>query len=274
MKEFRLKRGEKLLEIIKSFSATEKQLDEFYEEAVLAYKKIFNRLSLGDRTYLTLASGGSFGTKYSHEFPTLTSAGEDTRYVHKKKDIAINKEVLNGETLENLGIKKEELVEEKSIEVGNIYKLGTFYSKPLGLSYRTEKGEDKPVVMGSYGIGLGRVMGTIVEVFADDKGIVWPESIAPFRFHLVEVLGSGEDVSFIKNSAKNLYEKLGGLNGNVLYDDRDIRVGEKFGDSDLIGIPWRVVVSGRTIESDLYEVKNRATSIVKMLSLNELLSLS
>lgn len=270
--ELRAKSGifrgrEFLMKDLYSFSATEDQLDAFYEKAIVAYKKIFERVGLGERTYLTLASGGTFGTKYSHEFQTLTSAGEDSIYIHQEKKIAINKEVLNEDTLRELDIQKTELVEERAVEVGNIYKLGTFYSKPLELVFKDEKGETKPVIMGSYGIGLGRLMGTLVEVFSDDHGIIWPESVAPFAIHLV-VLNS--DDAKTKKYADDLYAKLSQSGKEVLYDDRDARPGEKFADSDLIGIPKRVVVSKKNLENGMLEVKDRKTGVVAMMSESDL----
>lgn len=268
--ELRAKSGlfrgrEFLMKDLYSFSKTQAELDAFYEKAIEAYKKVFQRVGLGDRTYLTLASGGSFGTKYSHEFQTLTSAGEDTIYIHKDKNIAINDEVLNDETLSSVGVSKAALVAAKSVEVGNIYKLGTFYSEPLGLTFKNENGKDEPVIMGSYGIGLGRVMGAIVEVLADDKGIVWPESVSPFGAHLISLCKESSDVA----QADKLYEDLTKQGIEVLYDDRDARAGEKFADSDLIGIPARVVVSPKTLEKKSVEVKKRTSDKAELVSLKE-----
>lgn len=250
-----------------SFSRTQEELDEFYEKAIAAYRRVFERAGIGGKTYMTLASGGVFGTKYSHEFQTLTDAGEDTIYVHEGKKIAVNKEVLTDETLRDLGVARGELTEAKSIEVGNIYKLGTFYSEPQGLKFRDEDGTEKPVVMGSYGIGLGRVMGTIVEVFADERGLVWPEAVAPFRVHLVELSG-GEDV---KKEAAELYRELTQAGIETLWDDRDLRAGEKFADSDLIGIPLRVVVSQKTLAEGTLECVERASGHTAHRSLSELI---
>lgn len=265
--ELRAKSGifrgrEFLMKDLYSFSKTQEELDIFYEKAIAAYKKIFERLGLGNITYLTLASGGTFGTRYSHEFQTLTGAGEDTIYVHKEKQIAINGEVLNPETLSLLGITREELVTEKSVEVGNIYKLGKFYSAPLELNYKNESGENVPVIMGSYGIGIGRVMGTIVEALSDDRGLVWPESIAPFHIHLILI---ADKEGKVKKEADTLYEKLQAKGMEVLYDDRDTRAGEKFADSDLIGIPLRIVISEKTLEKGEVETKDRMTGKVDMI---------
>ncbi|MCK9352207.1 MAG: aminoacyl--tRNA ligase-related protein [Candidatus Paceibacterota bacterium] len=245
-----------------SFSATEADLDAFYEKAKQAYKNIFERCGLGDRTFVTFASGGVF-SKYSHEFQTLSDAGEDTIYLSREKGIAVNKEVLNDEVLNDLGLKRDELEEVHSIETGNIFKLGTRFSEPIGLHYKNENGEQKPVIMGSYGIGPGRLMGTIVESFADEKGIVWPESIAPFKVHLIDLRE--------KDASDKLYDKLINVGVEVLYDDRDASAGEKFGGSDLLGMPYRVVVSSKTLASGKFEVKVRKSGEVLMLSQEELL---
>ncbi|TRZ52656.1 prolyl-tRNA synthetase [bacterium] len=244
-----------------SFSATQEDLDVFYEKAKQAYKNIFDQAGIGELTFITFASGGVF-SKYSHEFQTLSEAGEDTIYLSREKGIAVNKEVLNDEVLNDLGLNREELTEVHSIETGNIFKLGTRFSAPIGLNYKDENGEQKPVIMGSYGIGPGRLMGTIVESFADDKGIVWPESVAPFRVHLIDLRE--------KEVSDGLYKKLTDAGIEVLYDDRDQSAGEKFGGSDLLGIPYRVVVSGKTVASEKFEVKVRRTGEVLMLSEAEL----
>ena len=270
--ELRAKSGifrsrEFLMKDLYSFSRTEDELNSFYESVIEAYRKIFARVGLGEKTFLTLASGGSFGTPFSHEFQTITEAGEDTIYIHKGKNIAINKEVLTDATLASVGISKDELTESRSIEIANIYKLGTFYSVPLRLSYKAEDGKDVPVVMGSYGIGLGRIMGAVVETFSDEKGIIWPKSITPFDFHLVLLDREG---STVKQSADALYEALTKKGAEVLYDDRDLRAGEKFADADLIGLPWRIVVSEKTLAQGKFEVHERSQGTTQMLSLEEL----
>lgn len=236
-----------------SFNKDEKEFRDFYEQSAAAYKRVFERVGLGDKTYRTFASGGSF-SKYSDEFQTVCNAGEDTIYVHSRKGIAVNKEVYNDEVLADLGLKKEELEEKKAIEVGNIFPLGTRFSDALGLTYKDEKGKDVPVVMGSYGIGPGRLMGTIVEVLSDEKGIVWPDEVAPFSVHLISITGGNEDVSA---EADRYYELLSESGIEVLYDDRDIRAGEKFADADLIGIPTRIVVSEKTMAEGGVEVSSR-----------------
>ncbi len=250
-----------------SFSKNEEEHNQFYEKIKQSYQNVFKRVGIGHITYLTFASGGSF-SKFSHEFQTITGAGEDTIYVDESKGIAINKEVYNDEVIESLGLKKEELVENRAIEVGNIFSLGTRFSEPFELKYKDEKGGENLVLMGSYGIGLGRLMGTIVEVLSDDRGIIWPESVAPFRVHLV-LLGNSDEV---KSRAENLYKLLNEKNIEVLFDDRtDVTAGEKFADSDLIGIPNRFVISERSIKEGGVEVKTRIEEKGRIVTEEELL---
>lgn len=249
-----------------SFSRSQEEHEVFYEKAKEAYIRIFDRLGLGDITYLTFASGGSF-SKFSHEFQTVTDIGEDTIYIHERKKIAINKEVFTDDVLNELGIKKEELVEKRAVEVGNIFSLSTKFSVPLDLTFTDEDGSVKPVIMGSYGIGPGRVMGTIVEHFADEKGIVWPENVAPFQVYLAPV---GRDES-VREHTEVVYKDLTGAGIKVIYDDRDVRPGEKFADADLMGIPYRVVVSEKTLAANQYEVKARTNDQAQLLDMTSLL---
>ncbi len=249
-----------------SFSIDEAQHNEFYERAKKSYQKIYKNVGLGAKTYLTFASGGTF-SKYSHEFQTISEAGEDIIYVDEEKNIAINKEVLTDEVLSDLNVNKDNLKETKAIEVGNIFSLGTKFSEPIGLTYKNKDGKEKKVFMGSYGIGIGRLMGTIVEVFADDKGIVWPESVAPFKIHLL-VLGTQ---SVVRSQADELYRKLQEAGVEVLYDERDIQPGQKFADADLIGIPCRVVISERSLKDGGVELKKRNEEKGKIVKIKNLL---
>ncbi|MBI4133035.1 prolyl-tRNA synthetase [Candidatus Uhrbacteria bacterium] len=256
--ELRAKSGimrtrEFIMKDLYSFSRNDAEFREFYETCAASYKRIFERAGIGQHTYRTFASGGSF-SKYSDEFQCLCETGEDTIYVHEEKGIAVNKEVYREEVLADLGFSRDELREEKAIEVGNIFPLGTKYSSALGLTYKNEAGEERPVVMGSYGIGPGRLMGAIVEVLSDEKGIVWPREIAPCAVHLVSIAGSNADVSA---EADRLYQLLQEHTIEVLYDDRDVRAGEKFVDADLIGIPVRLVVSEKTVEAGGAEISGR-----------------
>ncbi len=244
-----------LMKDLYSFSATQEQHDAFYEACAAAYERIFERIGLGEKTYKTFASGGAF-SKFSHEFQTISEAGEDVIYVSEEKHIAVNEEVLAVANLAELGVTRDELVAHKSIEVGNIFSLGTKFSEAIGLTVADEAGAAQAVIMGSYGIGPARAMGTVVELHADEKGIVWPESIAPFLVHLVVL---NQDDREVTDYANGIYESLQKRGIDVLYDDRDVRPGEKFADSDLIGIPYRVVVSKKTKEQHAFEVVERTT---------------
>jgi prolyl-tRNA synthetase len=267
-KEKRAKSGilrmrEFIMKDLYSFHTGQDDLDKYYEKAVQAYKNIFERVGLGEKTYLTYASGGSF-SKYSHEFQTVTSAGEDIIYICEKCHIAINKEIIEDlkYTCPLCGNKK--LKEDKAVEVGNIFKLGTKYSNPFNLNYRDENGEEKPVIMGCYGIGPQRTMGTIVEVFHDDKGILWPEAVAPFKVHLISLDQNSE--------SQKIYDDLTAKGVEVLYDDReDVSAGEKFADSDLIGIPYRLVVSKKSLAGGGVEIKKRGERESKIVSVEEVL---
>ena len=263
-----LRGREFLMKDLYSFNIDEKAHEQYYDRAKEAYVKVYDRLGIGGDTYITFASGGSF-SKYSHEFQTVCDAGEDLIYVHEGKRIAVNKEVLNEEVMKDLGVNRSDLQERKAIEVGNIFSLGTKFSDALGLNITGEDGKMKPVIMGSYGIGPSRVMGTIAEVWSDEKGLVWPESVAPFNVHLIALLGADGKV---KKAADELYAALTAKGIEVLYDDRDASAGEKFGDSDLIGIPWRYVISEKTLASDTIELKFRKTGKVEMKKIAEILN--
>jgi prolyl-tRNA synthetase len=235
-----------------SCSIDSEQHDAFYAATIEAYKRIYDRVGIGQDTYVTFASGGAF-TKFSHEFQTICEAGEDTVYLHRGKNIAINEEVLDEETLTKLGIKREELEKVATAEVGNIFNFGTQKSVDMNFAFTNEAGEKQFVHLGSYGIGITRVMGVIVEKFSDDKGIVWPESVAPFKVHVLS-LGNSEEV---KKNAEKLYGELVEAGIEVLFDDREASNGEKFADADLLGMPYRVVVSERSLAAGGAELKKR-----------------
>ena len=248
-----------------SFSKDQAEHEIFYEKAKNAYINIFRKVGLGDMTYTTFASGGTF-SKYSHEFQTISDAGEDVIYIDDTKGIAVNKEVFTDEVLAELGIDKNNVREEKSIEVGNIFSLGFKFSEPFELTYKNSEGVEIPVFMGSYGIGITRLMGTIVEVLSDEKGIVWPESVAPFAVHLIQI-GNTE------SQAQQIYDRLTEQGIEVLWDDRDATAGAKFADADLIGIPHRVVISEKSLEKGGLEYKKRNESESKILTEGELLEI-
>ncbi|TSC80919.1 MAG: prolyl-tRNA synthetase [Parcubacteria group bacterium Gr01-1014_29] len=265
--ELRAKSGimrtrEFMMKDLYSFSRSEEEFKQFYEQCAEAYMKIFERMGLGALTYRTFAAGGSFTTGFTDEFQTLSASGEDTIYIDTEKKIAINKEIYTDETIAQLGLDKDTMTEKKSIEVGNIFPLGTKYAEAMGLRFRDEEGNEKPVIMGSYGIGLGRLMGAVVEVFADNRGIIWPASIAPYDAHVVVLDGKEEETAHI-------IQELERAGIEVLYDDReDKSAGEKFADADLIGIPWRIVVSKRTVEQNQVEVKERSGGKMQLLPLD------
>ena len=234
-----------------SVHASAEDLDGYYQRVTEAYLRIFDRLGIGQDTYVTFASGGSF-TKFSHEFQTICEAGEDVIYLYRDKNMAINEEVLD-EAVAELGISKDQLERVKTAEVGNIFNFGTQKTDDMGLKFTDQDGQIKSLYMGSYGIGVTRLMGVIVEKMADEQGLVWPQAIAPFQLHLVLL---DEEA---RQQADELYQQLQMQGVEVLYDDRPkIRPGEKFADSDLLGIPYRVVVGKRSLGQDRYEVVKRA----------------
>ena len=240
--------------------------DKYYDSVIESYKKVYDRLGLGDDTYVTFASGGAF-TKFSHEFQTVCEAGEDTIYLHEAKNIAINQEVMDDESLAKLGVKREELKEVKSSEVGNIFNFGTEKSQKMDFGFTNEQGEKQFVHLGSYGIGVTRVMGVIAEKLADDRGLVWPETVAPAKIYIARLSDKPETVK----QADVLYDRLTQVGVQVLYDDRDLRAGEKFADADLLGIPYRVVISDKTAASGHIELKERTQDNVESLDSEELL---
>ncbi|MBR3252522.1 prolyl-tRNA synthetase [Candidatus Saccharibacteria bacterium] len=249
-----------LMKDLYSFHTSEEDLDEFYAKVEKAYAKIFERLGLGDSTYETFASGGIF-SKFSHEYQTILPVGEDVIYYNKDKSLVFNKEVFNKEVLDEFGAHESEFEPTKAAEVGNIFKLKHKYSEPLGLKYTDESNTAKTVYMGCYGIGVSRVMGVIAEKFADEKGLVWPEAVAPFKYYLV---GIGEKGSL---KASEIYA---GRESEILFDDRDLRPGEKFADSELMGIPYRIVISDKTLESNSAEVVERKTGEKKLVDIKKL----
>ncbi len=260
-----LMRGrEFLMKDLYSFSKDETEHNKFYEEISEAYLRVFERLGLGDLTYKTFASGGSF-SKYSHEFQTVSPVGEDIIYISDEKGIAINEEVFNDEVLADLGINKEELRAEKAVEVGNIFTLGYKFSDALDLKYTAEDGKQNLVFMGSYGIGPSRLMGLLAEHFSDEKGLVWPENVAPAKVYLVQIGGASQQ------KAEEIYQQLTDKGIDVLFDDRDERPGKKFADAELMGIPYRLTVSDRLLESEKFELVSRATNETQMLSQSEIL---
>lgn len=266
--ELRAKSGilrgrEFLMKDLYSFHTSEEDLDRFYAEVEKAYSRIFARLGIGDFTYETFASGGIF-SKYSHEFQTLLSVGEDTIYYNTDKSVVLNKEVYNDVVLADLGATGEKFEETTAAEVGNIFKLKFKYSEPLGLKFSDEGNAQKTVYMGCYGIGVSRVMGVIAEKFADEKGLVWPDTVAPYQYHLIGIGEAGTA------EAEKFYA---GRENSVLFDDRDKRPGEKFADAELMGVPLRVVISDKTLEAGEAEITERRTGKSWRVSVEKLFSM-
>jgi prolyl-tRNA synthetase len=269
--ELRAKSGllrgrEFIMKDLYTFARTQEEHAALYEQLATAYLNVYKRLGIGDDTYRTAADGGYFTDKFSDEFQTLTEVGEDTIYVDEQKRIAVNKEIMSDETLHKLGIERGSLVEKRAVEVGNIFPLESKYSDTLGLYYVDERGERQSIIMGCYGIGISRVMGVIAEKFADDKGLVWPENIAPARVYIVQI---GEAARVV---ADELYSELIARGIEVIYDDRDERPGTKFADAELMGIPYRVTVSDRLLAQQKFEFTPRKTGETELLTRDELLA--
>ena len=254
-----------------TFSKSEEEHKVEYEKLAITYSNIFKRLGIGEKTYKTFASGGVF-SKYSHEYQTICTAGEDEIYVCDRLGLAINKEVLNDEVLDDLKIERSELRVEVASEVGNIFSLGTKFSSVLDLNFKNEEGVSLPVIMGSYGIGPARVMGVMTELMSDEAGLVWPHEVAPYAMHLVSL--HKEEGDEVYNYTKDIYAKLIKAGVDVLWDDRSgVGAGEKLGDADLLGMPVRVLISQKTIAAEggaSVEVKERKDKITK----GELLEIS
>lgn len=266
--ELRAKSGilrgrEFLMKDLYSFHTSEEDLDRFYAEVEGAYAKIFEQLGIGDSTFETFASGGIF-SKYSHEYQTFLPVGEDTVYYNEDKSVVLNEEVLKPEVLSDLGVSREELFETRAAEVANIFKLKFKYSEPLDLKFIDENNTKNTVYMGCYGIGVSRLMGVIAEKFADERGLVWPESVAPFKYYLV---GIGEEGS------RRAEEFYAGRENEILFDDRNLRIGEKFADAELMGIPFRIVISDKTLTENKAELTDRKTGETKLISIDELFGL-
>lgn len=248
-----------------SYSRSEAEHQAFYETVTASYLRIFKRVGLGDETFFTFASGGAF-TQFSHEFQTLSEAGEDTIYLDRGRKLAVNEEVLTDEVLAQLKLKRDNLEMVKAAEVGNIFSFGTVKSEQLGLHFSDESGVMKPVVLGSYGIGVTRLMGMIVERFADKAGIVWPASVAPAQVQLI-ILG---DDTKVRTEAEKLYVDLQEEGLEVLFDDRAESAGAKFADADLMGLPNRIVVSAKTLAKGSAELKPRNNEEAKLVKLDKL----
>lgn len=244
-----------------SYSRTDEEHQAYYDQVTEAYHRIFERAGIGEKTFFTFASGGAF-TQFSHEFQTIVEAGEDTIYVSREKNLAVNEEVYTDDVLAQLGLQKDELEQVRAAEVGNIFSFGTTKSEEMNLYYNNEDGQRTPVVLGSYGIGIGRLMGVVTELMADDNGLVWPEAIAPFTAQIITI-GSDEAVM---NESERLYGALNEAGVETLWDDRDLSPGAKFAEHDMMGIPYRIVVSKKTMEAGEFELQHRVNGEAQMVS--------
>ena len=246
-----------------SFHKNQADLDEYYEKIAGAYSRIFERLGLGDQTFKTFASGGSF-TAFSHEFQTVCEAGEDWLFLNREKNVAVNEEVLDDFLAENPEFSRDDFEKVRSAEVGNIFNFGDKKALDMGLNFTNEEGKLTPVFLASYGIGVTRLVGVLAEIFSDEKGLVWPENVAPFQVYLANV---GEDPEVIDFSRK-VYNEFTARNIDVLWDDRSARPGEKFADAELLGIPWRAVISPKT--DGKIELTSRMTGETETLAMDEI----
>ncbi len=260
-----LRGREFLMKDLYSIHATKEDFLKYYEEVSAAYMKVFKRF--GFDVFITEAAGGVFTKNKTREYQVIAPVGEDTIYICDQCRAGFNKEIFIGKAGDkcpqcNRGTVKEE----RTIEVGNIFPFDTYYSEKMNVYFTDRDGEKKPVWFGSYGIGITRALGTLVEIFHDDKGIIWPEAVAPFQVHLLQ-LGEGVE---IKKAAEKLYNDLTEQGVEVLYDDReDKAAGEKFADADLIGIPFRIVVSEKTLKENCVEIKKRGENEMKLVKFSE-----
>jgi prolyl-tRNA synthetase len=265
-----LRTKEFIMKDLYSFHETEEDLDRYYETVKEAYFKIFERCQIKEKTFLCLASGGAF-SEYSHEFQTETESGEDLIYLCENCKIGVNKEIIQKEKYQCPQCKRKLSKTLKTIEVGNIFKLGDRFTKPFNLKIRDKEGKEKFIVEGCYGIGLPRLMAAIVEIHHDEKGILWPKEVAPFLAHLIPIEITEKEII---NTAEKIYKNLLRKNFEVLYDDRKEKsVGEKFYDADLIGIPYRVVVSKKTLKKECVGIKRRDSKEEKLIKIKDLIKI-
>lgn len=253
-----------------SFHTGAEDLEKFYPQVIKAYQNIFKRCGLD--TVITEASGGSFTKKYSHEFHVITEAGEDTIFVCSTPGhLAKNKEIAeNG--IPNCSTCHKPMKQEKGIEAGNIFDLGTRFTEPFHVQFQDKNDQQQTVVMGCFGLGTTRLVGAIVEVHHDEHGIIWPESVAPYRVHLIHLGSKDEKMQKkILAEATSIYKELEKAGVSVLYDDRDVSAGSKFADADLLGLPHRIVISEKTLAKKSIEYKARHATTSEMLSSKKLL---
>ena len=250
-----------------SFHPDKEDMEEFYDRVKNEYTELFKDLGIGDDTFFTYASGGDFTDGFSHEFQTLLPNGEDMIYIDREKNVAYNEEIATPENEKRLGVSFQNLEKVPACEVANIFPLNLKYSKPFNLTYTDKDGTVKPVYMGCYGIGISRLMGVIAEKFADEKGLVWPENVAPAKFHIVTLANKEDEESYLLS--QKLFDLIG---SDALWDRRNrVSAGEKLRDADLIGCPYKVIISNRSISNKGVEVQKRSTGEKFYMSIGELI---
>ncbi len=261
-----LRTREFVMKDLYSFHASQKDFEEYYEIVAQSYLKIFKRCELS--AVRVKASGGGFTAEFTDEFQALTPVGEDTIIYCSKCSFAKNREISKEKKGDNCPQCANPLSQEKGIEIGNIFPLGTKYSEPFDLHFIDKNGEKNLVIMASYGIGIGRLMATIVEAHHDDRGIIWPKEVSPYLVHLVAIDAQKEETIVCADKIYNDLQKRG---IEVLYDDRrDVSSGEKLAEADLIGIPYRIIVSRKTLELRSVEIKRRDKKEVKLVKIEKL----
>ncbi len=244
-----------------SYSKNEEEHSLFYNNMINSYMNFYKRVGLGEDTFVTVASGGVFTKNISHEFQTICDAGEDIVYIDREKNIAYNEEAI-----EESCVDKTTLEQAKTAEVGNIFSFGGDKSEKMGLFFMDNDGTNKPVILGSYGIGITRVMGVIVEKYADDKGLVWPKNISPYQIEIVSLFKDRDDRVHLEseklyNLLKDKYE--------ILFDDRNLGAGLKMADANLYGIPLQIIIGDKSLAKDSVEIKNRQTGEVVEVNVND-----
>ncbi len=262
-----------------SFDIDEKSAKNSYNKMFSAYIKTFLRMGL---TPISLrAETGPIGGNLSHEFQILAKTGESTLYYDKDLE-ALNPEKIDPKKLQsyyaavddlhdnnNFPIKNDQLKVSKGIEVGHIFYFGTKYSEKLGAFIQNDKGEKKPVHMGSYGIGVSRLVGAIIEAFHDEKGIIWPLSVAPFHLSIINLSISNQ---LCLDKTNEIYQNCLKENIDILVDDRDVSIGKKLSDNDLIGVPYQIIIGPRNLKEDLIEIKNRKKNEVQKLKTSDIMN--
>lgn len=273
--ELRAKSGvlrgrEFLMKDMYSFHADRESFAEFYEKAKQAYLRVYERCGVSAK--VTESSGGSFTKNPSHEFQIETAAGEDSLILCRACTFAQNTEIATKQAGEACPCCGAILVSSKGIEVGNIFDLSSRFTDAFGFTVTGEDGEKKTVHMGCYGIGVSRLVGAIVEACHDERGMIWPKSVAPAQVQLVMLNAKdAEAQDRVLEAAEELQEKLQKAGIEVLWDERSASVGEKLADADLIGLPLRILISEKSLKEGSIEWKARTEAEAHLVKLEDVL---